>query len=225
MIAALVLAATVQFDHLWIVVSRDAPERAILEKAGFRVSPEVNKHDGQGTASVMVEFHNSFLELMWPDPTVSINPGMERAAEKFRQRMLWRTSGWSPIGIVMHRVSDDPIPFPTWSISPAWMAPGTAMVMLMPRDDSTSPSLSVHPATTGQEARAMQHPIGVKNITAIRLIEPKSYQPIEALPWLEKQGALKIDRGSAWAVELTFDKGAKGKRKDFRPDLPLLIRY
>ena len=39
MIAALVLAATVQFDHLWIVVSRDAPERAVLEKAGFRIAP------------------------------------------------------------------------------------------------------------------------------------------------------------------------------------------
>jgi hypothetical protein len=24
---------------------------------------------------------------------------------------------------------------------------------------------------------------------------------------------------------LTFDKAAKGKKKDFRPDLPLLIRY
>ncbi|MDQ6800391.1 MAG: VOC family protein [Acidobacteriota bacterium] len=225
MIAALLLAATVQFDHLWIVVSSDAPERAILEKAGFRIAPEVNKHDGQGTASIMVEFHNSFLELMWPDPTVPINRGMERAAEKFRQRKLWRTSGWSPIGIVMHRVSDDPIPFPTWSISPAWMAPGTAMVMLVTRDDATSPSLSVHPATTGQEARAMQHPIGVKNITAIGLIAPKDYRAVEALPWLEKQGVLKLDRGDAWAVEVTFDKGEQGRRKDFRPDLPLLIRY
>ena len=225
MIAALVLAATVQFDHLWIVVSRDAPERAVLEKAGIRFAPEVNKHDGQGTASIMAEFQNSFLELAWPDPTVPISPGMERGAEKFRQRMLWRTSGWSPIGIVMHRVSNDPIPFPTWSLSPAWMQPGTAMVMLMPRDDATSPSLSVHPATTGQAARAMQHPIGVKNITAIRLIEPKSYQTIDALPWLEKQGVLKLDRGDAWAVEITFDKATKKKSKDFRPDLPLLIRY
>jgi hypothetical protein len=199
-IAALVLAATVQFDHLWIVVSRDAPERAVLEKAGFIVSPEVNKHDGQGTASVMAEFQNSFLELTWPDPTVPISPGMERGAEKFRQRMLWRTSGWSPIGIVMHRVSDDPIPFATWSITAAWMEPG-------------------------QEMRAMKHPIGVRNITAVRLIAPKSYRPIEALPWLEKEGVLKLDRGSAWAVELTFDNGKKGKRKDFRPDLPLLIRY
>jgi hypothetical protein len=224
-IAALVLAATVQFDHLWIVVSRDAPERAVLEKAGFRIAPEVNKHEGQGTASLTIEFENSFLELVWPDPTVPVSPGMERGAEKFRQRMLWRTSGWSPIGIVMHRLSNTPLPFATWSISPPWMQPGTAMEMLMPRDDARSPSLSIHPGSDDQAGRAMQHPIGVKNITAVRLISPKEYRPIEALAYLQKQRVLTLDSGDAWAVELTFDKGAKGKRKDFRPDLPLLIRY
>jgi hypothetical protein len=178
-IAAIVLAATVQFDHLWIVVSRDAPERAALEKAGFRFAPEVNKHEGQGTASIMIEFENSFLELVWPDPTVPVNPGMERGAEKFRQRMLWRTGGWSPIGIVMHRLSSTPIPFATWSISPPWMQP----------------------------------------------FSPKEYRPIEALAYLQKQRVLTLDSSDAWAVELTFDKAAKGKRKDFRPDLPLLIPY
>jgi len=183
MIAALVLAATVQFDHLWIVVSRDAPERVALEKAGFRVGPAVSKHEGQGTASVAAEFQNSYLELIWPDPTVPISPGLERGAEKFRQRMLWRTSGWCPIGIVMHRVSNDPLPFPTWSISPAWMEPGTAMEMLMPRDDTKSFAL------------------------------------------VEKEGVVQLESGEAWAVEVTFDKGAKRKQKDFRPELPLLIRY
>ena len=225
MIAAFLLAATVQFDHLWIVVSRDAPERAVLEKAGFRIAPAVNKHEGQGTASITVEFQNSFLELVWPDPTVSVSPGLERGAEKFRQRMLWRTSGWCPIGIVMHRVSNDPLPFPTWSVSPPWMQPGTAMEMLMPRDDTRSPSLSIHPPSVDQAKFATAHPIGVKRITALRLIAPKDYQPIEALSYVEKQSVLKLTSGDAWAVELTFDKGARRKSNDFRPELPLLIRY
>ena len=225
MIAALLLAATIQFDHLWIVVSHDAPERAVLEKAGFRVGPAVSKHEGQGTASVAAEFQNSYLELIWPDPTVPISPGMERGAEKFRQRMLWRTSGWCPIGIVMHRLSNDPLPFPTWSISPAWMEPGTAMEMLMPRDDTKSPSLSIHPPSIDQAKFATAHPIGVKRITAVRLIAPKEYRPIEALSYVQKQGVLTLDSGEAWTVELTFDHGAKGKRKDFRPELPQMIRY
>ena len=35
-----------EFDHVWIVVTRDAPERAALERAGLKISPNVNRHDG-----------------------------------------------------------------------------------------------------------------------------------------------------------------------------------
>ena len=101
------------------------------------------------------------------------------------------------------------------------------MEMLTPRDDTKSPSLSIHPATPQEEQakRAMQQPIGARRITGVRLIQPKGYQPIEALRYVEKQGVLTVGRGNAWAIELTFDKGAKRRRKDLRPDLPLIIRY
>ncbi len=42
--------AELEFDHVWIVVTRDALERAALEKAELKISPDVNRHDGQGTA-------------------------------------------------------------------------------------------------------------------------------------------------------------------------------
>jgi len=77
-----------EFDHVWIVVSPDAPERAALERAGFRVSPNVNHNDGQGTSSISVEFQNSYIELMWPDPKVAVASGREAVVEKFRNRML-----------------------------------------------------------------------------------------------------------------------------------------
>jgi hypothetical protein len=83
----------IEFDHIWIMVSPNAPERAALQSAGFRISPDINRHDGQGTASITVEFQNAFLELMWPDSKVPVAPDLGRAAEKFRQRMLWRSSG------------------------------------------------------------------------------------------------------------------------------------
>jgi hypothetical protein len=93
-IALIVLAAAavpataqsrIELDHVWIMVSPNAPERVALERAGFQISPDLNRHDGQGTASITVEFENAYLELMWPDSTVSVAPGLERAAEKFRQ--------------------------------------------------------------------------------------------------------------------------------------------
>src|SRR5689334_17616479 len=66
------------FDHVWIVVSEGAPERKSLEGAGFHVAPTVNRNDGSGTSSISVELLNGYLELMWPDPSVSVAPGRER---------------------------------------------------------------------------------------------------------------------------------------------------
>jgi len=223
----------IEFDHVWIMVSPNAPERAALQRAGLQISPDINRHDGQGTASITVEFENAFLELMWPDSTVAVRPGLERAAEKFRQRMLWRSSGWCPIGIGFRRTtpSDDAFPFPTWSTTAPWLPAGSAIEMLTPRDDTASPSLFVSPrALSGQGEQAarasrFRHPAGVHRITAVRLISPKTYRPIAPLSYLNRMHVLDVQQGEEWAVELTFDGGGKGKSRDLSPDLPLVIRY
>jgi hypothetical protein len=42
-----------ELDHVWIMVSPDAPERDVLERTGFEISPDINRHHGQGTASYL----------------------------------------------------------------------------------------------------------------------------------------------------------------------------
>src|SRR5437667_4236701 len=177
-------AAELEFDHVWIVVSPDAPERAAFERTGLKILPDVNRNDGQGTASVSAEFLNAYIELMWPDPTVSVAPGAERGVEKFKNRRNWRTSGWCPIGVALHRTGPGAtLPFPTWSIAPAWMPVGSAIEILTPRDDTKSPSFFIEPPALAVKAGAnrkladndpklasFQHPIGVERITEIRIV-------------------------------------------------------
>jgi hypothetical protein len=227
-------ASKLEFDHVWIMVSPNAPERAALVRAGLQISPDVNRHTGQGTASITVEFQNAFLELMWPDSTVPVAPGLERVAEKFKQRMLWRTSGWCPIGIGFHRTTqaaDETWPFPTWSTTAPWLPAGSAHVMLTPRDDTQSPSLFISPRTLedahAQEVRASlyHHSMGVQRVTSIRLISPNTYQPIESLTYLQELHVIDLGRGEEWLVELTFDGGKNNKSQDLRPSLPLVLRY
>ena len=107
----------IEFDHAWIMVSQDAPERVALERAGFLISMDINHHPGTGTSSITVEFENTYLELMWSDPKIPVAPGMERTADKYHQRMLWRTSGWCPIGFGFRHstASNERLPFPTWT--------------------------------------------------------------------------------------------------------------
>lgn len=223
----------IEFDHLWIMVSPGGPERAALEHSGLQISPKVNRHDGQGTASITVEFENAFLELMWPDSTVPISAGLERAVEKFKQRMLWRTSGWCPVGLGFRRLgqTNDALPFPTWSVTPPWLPAGSAIEMLTPREDTKSPSLFISPRALAdpdeQNARAARfhHPIGVRRITAVRLLSPKTYQPIEPLRYLQKLHLLEVATGDEWLAEVTLDQRKRKQSRDLRPDLPLVIRY
>ena len=79
--------------------------------------------------------------------------------------------------------------------------------------------------TDDPKAGSLQHEIGVKRITEIRLVRPKGYQPVAAFVYLEKARIFQSSEGNEWAVEITFDGGQKSQTKDLRPDLPLIIHY
>ncbi len=111
-------APPLALSHSWIVVTTGAPERKALERAGFRIAPTVNRHEGQGTASITIEFLNGFLELIYPDSTVPVSPALQAGAEKFRLRSAWRENGYCPIGIIFDRTPATPatLPFATWRV-------------------------------------------------------------------------------------------------------------
>jgi len=214
-----------RFDHMFLLVKPGAPERVAFEKAGFTVDPRVSKHDGQGTASVSVEFDDGYIELMWVEPTVDVVPAAQRAVEKFRQRAAWRTSGWSPFGINLSPLvpGDIPVfPFPTWDIQMPWME-GGKITILTTREDTTSPSVSLHPNATHQAAD--RHPNGTKRITHMRIVAPPGYHPVPAMLYARDIGAIELGAGDAWLAEVTLDYGRQKETRDLRPDLPILIHY
>jgi hypothetical protein len=227
-------------SHAWIVVTTGAPQRAVLEKAGFRIAPNVNRHDGQGTASVTVEFFNGFLELMYPDPTVPVTPALKIGAEKFRLKSEWRETGYSPIGIVFDRTSATPekFPFPTWKISADWMEKGTFIEMLTPREMPKALSLSIspHPESTRERENELLardavkgamflHPNGTRRLTKFRVIAPNAERLPPSASYLAGHGLITFDMGKQWLLEVTLDNGKQGIEKNLEPDLPLVIRY
>jgi hypothetical protein len=240
LIASSAHAAPVAFDHVWIVVSPGAPERKLLEDAGFNVAAQVNQHEGQGTSSITVEFLNGYLELIWLDPAV---PGSPVVVEKFRNREQWRTSGWSPIGVGLHRTTDsaEPLPWPSWQIPrAAWLREGTAIEMLTPRENAQAPSVFVTPAYlaideaknralasgTTKEASDFRHKNGAKRITALRLVAPEP-KNLAGLPTddLRQMGIVTLEAGGTWVLELTLDGGALKQTRNLRPHLPLVVKY
>lgn len=226
-----------QPDHAWIVVGPGAKERKLLERAGFRFAPGVNRHDGQGTASITIEFLDGFLELIYPDKKVPVTNQV--GAEKFRLKSRWRTSGYSPIGIVFARTPATPeqFPFATWRITADWLDPGTFIEMLTPRETPKAVSLSISShAVSSRERNAelardptrnamFQHPNGTRRLTGFKVVAPDSTALPPAASWVASQGLMAFEVDRAWVLEVTLDDGAQGKTADLRPGLPLVIRY
>jgi hypothetical protein len=226
-------------SHAWIVVAPGAPERKALEKAGFRIAPIVSRHDGQGTASVTVEFLNGFLELIYPDSTVPVSPALQVGAEKFRSKSAWRQTGYSPLGIVFDRTQamPDSLPFATWNISADWMEKGTFIEVMTPREMSKAISLSIssHPADPESVNTALardplkgamfHHPNGTRRLTGLRAVAPDAGRYPPAAAWLAAHGLVKFDVGDRWLLEVTLDNGKRGVTKVLEPELPVVIRY
>jgi hypothetical protein len=232
-------ARPLSLSHAWIVATPRAPERTVLEKAGFRIAPNVNRHDGQGTASVTVEFLNGFFELIYPDPTVPISPTLKAGAEKFRLKSEWRNTGYSPIGIVFDRTRATPekFSFSTWRISADWMEKDTFIEMLTPKEMPKAISLSIssHPAAPESENETLArdpvkgamflHPNGARRLTACRVVAPSAESLPPSASYISSHGLVRFDVGNRWLLELTLDKGKQGITKNFEPDLPLVIHY
>jgi hypothetical protein len=233
-------APPLTLSHAWIVVGTGAPERKVLEKAGFRIAPMVNRHDGQGTASVTVELLNGFLELIYPDSTVSVSPALQAGAEKFRLKSAWRETGYSPIGVVFDRTAATPekFPFATWRISADWMEKGAFIEVMTPKEMPKAVSLSIssNPTSTreSENERLLRdsvngamflHPNGARRLTGLRVSAPSAdcYPP--AASYIVGHGLAKFDVGKQWLLDVTLDDGKQGIIKELEPDLPMVIRY
>jgi hypothetical protein len=225
-------------DHILIFVSPGAPERSALSEAGFTIAPSVNRHDGQGTASVTVELLNAFLELVWVDSTVPVTPARREVQARFAKRADWRRTGWSPFGFALHRGSTamDSVPVPARRITVEWMEPGTAMYILGALSDTLAASVSVHPTPVDEAANAralrsgkgkmFEHANGVRRLTSVdRVLVPSGAALAPTSRMLDSLGIARFETGAEWVLELSFDDRSQGVTRDLRPTLPLIVRY
>lgn len=54
-----------EIDHIYIMVTPDAPEAAYLQSCGLLLLNDIMHHEDQGTASCIFLFKNRYLELAW----------------------------------------------------------------------------------------------------------------------------------------------------------------
>jgi hypothetical protein len=226
-------------DHVWVAVGRGgATERAMLEAAGFRFSPTINRHDGQGTASSTIDFENGHIELIWADPDVPASESGDEVRQRFAARADWRRSGQSPFGIGFRRTAATPAtwPFETWSVGSAWMGEGRQLEILSPRGAPTV-TLFVPPtpvdveanraaiAAGGPGAERFVHSNGTRRLTGVKVSAPTPAGLPPASSFVNSSGAAELIVGREWLMEVEIDYGAQNQSLDLRPQVPLIVRF
>lgn len=220
-----------EIDHIYICVKKDAPEVKVLKKAGLLPASEITYHTGQGTASVFINFVNFYLEFVWIENIDELKEADQDLAEKFKHSQ----NGGSPFGIGLHRcnLSDDALPFRTYSFYSEWMKPNTTIEIVKTKDINDPNIFVVPPYMNWKEAvikypkllNTIQHQAGLKNITNVVLRIPQMYSESKAMKVLDKQNLVNFQTGNDHVLELTFDNFKNNKTIDACPELPLNINY
>lgn len=203
-----------QIDHIFIRTTAGAPEAEALRAFGL-TEGSGNVHPGQGTANRRFFFANAFLELLWiADATEVASP--LTAPTMLRERLTIGSDA-SPFGICLRDVDDGA--FPVFDYRPSYLPPGMSIGIA-----SNAPLLEPMwfcLAGGKHQPPAPEHAAGIGRITALRCTLPS----VAALSAAALASGIDFAGGEEHLLEISFDDGARGMVHDFRPMLPILVRY
>jgi len=222
---------TLQFDHLFICTSIDAPAAERLISFGL-TEGEPNVHPGQGTACRRFFFRNAYLELLWVQ-----DPG-EAQSDLARPTHLWERwsglgTGACPFGLCFRPAADHVggPPFSTWDYRPPYLPDPLSLAVGTNAAELAEPMLcylgfarrtdSVRPA----RLQPLDHPAALREVTRLTLAGPRAGRPSEALQALMRSELVGWRESEAPLVELGFDGERGGGTQDFRPALPLVFNW
>jgi len=232
-------AINLEFDHVFILVNKDANELEIFKKHGFTPAV-VGKHDGQGTAAKFIFFLNMLIELLYIDDELEAKNNINAFGCNYIDRSNWKENGQNPfgIGITPKPYNYKIIPFETLYYVPKWL-PREGMQMALSNIDSREPIIFCEPPymefpnfenfndleNSGRNdiKDFFYHKNGIVKMTKFRMIVNTDNLSSTLLE-LNKHN-MEIISGNENLMELSFDNNNKNMKIDFRPDLPLIIYY
>lgn len=188
--------------HVFVFVEPEAPQAAVLERAGLRESYR-RAHPGQGTANRCYVFDNAYLELLWAtDDRELASPAV--APTGLRERADWRRTGACPFGIAL-RTEPPEAPFPfegwpfeCWEYRAPFLPPGLTIPVARSSADPRQPFLFRSPGSTRPDRWTdgrggdRQRAAGLAEIAAIRMTLPPGVQPSADLRRLESLGLIAV---------------------------------
>jgi hypothetical protein len=211
-----------KLDHVFILVKPDAQVADRLLEQGFQEGPS-NTHPGQGTANRRFYFANGMLEYIWVRDAHEANTGPGRDL-RFPERAADPTA--SPFGMIFvpdtNSVSPTK-PFPGWHYQPAYFPPPREFHVGANSHNLAEPLCFYFPFHDPGVPKPQPHR-NPQTISEIVISTP-SADTAGVLALVAQADRLSVRSGQEHLMEITLDHHDAGHIADYRPALPLLLRW
>lgn len=234
-----------EIDHIFVCI-KSVPDTALLRHLGLVCSDYSLSHPQQGTASNLIFFENSYIELIWVEDEDMSEIYAMRSGIDFLARSNWENSSTSPFGIALHQKgdginsdrlgrvvgdhrlnserlsnhnnTDSFINFAASNLVNQIEPLCFVIPELVSFQNLFDPSMETH-------QRLTNHPLGIKKLTNIRVAIEKSSNFSDPLSMLEESGMIEIERDSYPALELTFDYASNHSLDLQAIGIPIILKY
>jgi glyoxalase-like protein len=222
------LQATTELDHVFICAP--AERSALQGLMDFGLVGIEAIHPGQGTANACFLFENAYLEILWRHDDRELSSAAVRPTG-LRERLRWQETGACPFGIAIRRKPEQPAVEMDvqWAYAAPFLPPGATIPVLSPPDAPSAPIVFVSLVPDWQEYAAANRQLLVhcgrsRRLTGVHLWLRGSQVPsfVEALT---SAGITAEMTEGHYHMELEWDGGSEQGSKDFRPSLPLSLRW
>jgi len=223
---------SIELDHFFILVSAGASEGERLISFGLSEGAS-NTHPGQGTACRRFFFHNAYLELLWCD---NAHEAQSKSARETRlwDRWIRRGQDACPFGFIFRPGADalavSP-PFPCWDYRPAWLPPNMSIAVGSNATVLAEPLLFYLPAARrpdrapAETRQPLFHGADLQEMSRLECVLPTAVRPSLELQSIIQGGPLIFREGEEYRIEVGFDGESRKGQADFRPGLPIVLRW
>lgn len=216
-----------ELDHVLICTDIGASAAEQVRDAGLTEGAS-SAHPGQGTANRRFFFHNGMLELLWVHDPEEAQSAVTRPTHLW-ERWEGRHGRALPFGICLrprHPATVTP-PFAAWTYTPTYLPASRVIHVAENATILTEPMLfyvaSGRRPDQSDAPSPLEHAIGFREITSLRLQCPQATTPSAALRAVVEMGIVAVRTGVPTLMEIGFDGEARGQSIDFRPALPLVL--
>lgn len=88
-----------EVDHIFVYTLKGAASASVLQELGFHCSNHLLRRVEQGTASKIIFFENTYLELIWIEDEHAAQQQAVQTGIDTLARVRWQHTGASPFGI------------------------------------------------------------------------------------------------------------------------------